>query len=166
MSGEGSPRPPSTNLNEYRVPSASQPGGVGRYQASLDALSQTDSGGEKAQSSPEPKPLSVEANGSREVAVLVADDNSTNVEVVSRMLKLEKVNAVSVARVRRHKIAGPSLCGQQTLTVTTVTQDGQEAYDLVKANFENGRQFDLILMDIQVTFSPRLSVPMKSAGDD
>lgn len=42
----------------------------------------------------------------------VADDNSTNVEVVSRMLKLEKVHDVTIAK------------------------DGQEAYELVKANME------------------------------
>jgi len=58
--------------------------------------------------------------------VLVADDNKTNVEVVTRMLKLEDNYDVTIAT------------------------DGQEAYDLVKANMEKNRSFDLILMDIQM----------------
>ncbi len=58
--------------------------------------------------------------------VLVADDNSTNIEVVSRMLKLEDVYDVTIAK------------------------DGQEAYDLVKANMEKNQGFDVIFMDIQM----------------
>ncbi|ORY59511.1 uncharacterized protein BCR38DRAFT_58656 [Pseudomassariella vexata] len=58
--------------------------------------------------------------------VLVADDNSTNIEVVSRMLKLEDVYDVTIAK------------------------DGQEAYDLVKANMDKGFRFDVIFMDIQM----------------
>jgi osomolarity two-component system, sensor histidine kinase SLN1 len=58
--------------------------------------------------------------------VLVADDNSTNIEVVSKMLKLEDVYDVTIAK------------------------DGQEAYDLVKANMEKNLRFDVIFMDIQM----------------
>ncbi|KAH8911014.1 hypothetical protein BR93DRAFT_964844 [Coniochaeta sp. PMI_546] len=58
--------------------------------------------------------------------VLVADDNSTNIEVVSKMLKLEDIYDVTIAK------------------------DGQEAYDLVKANMEDNRHFDVIFMDIQM----------------
>lgn len=58
--------------------------------------------------------------------VLVADDNSTNIEVVSRMLKLEEVSDVTVAK------------------------DGQEAYEQVKAAMAEDRQFDLIFMDVQM----------------
>ncbi|KAK3360308.1 hypothetical protein B0T25DRAFT_565219 [Lasiosphaeria hispida] len=58
--------------------------------------------------------------------VLVADDNSTNIEVVSRMLKLEDIYDVTIAK------------------------DGQEAYDLVKVNMENNQRFDVIFMDIQM----------------
>ena len=58
--------------------------------------------------------------------VLVADDNSTNIEVVSKMLKLEDVYDVTIAT------------------------DGQEAYDLVKANMEKNQRFDVIFMDIQM----------------
>jgi osomolarity two-component system, sensor histidine kinase SLN1 len=58
--------------------------------------------------------------------VLVADDNSTNIEVVSRLLKLEDIYDVTIAK------------------------DGQEAYDLVKANMENNRHFDVIFMDVQM----------------
>lgn len=58
--------------------------------------------------------------------VLVADDNNTNIEVVSRMLKLESVYDVTIAK------------------------DGQEAYELVKLNFERDQRFDVIFMDIQM----------------
>lgn len=60
------------------------------------------------------------------IRVLVADDNATNIEVVRRMLKLEKVNDVTIAR------------------------DGQQAYDLVKDNMDQDRKFDLIFMDVQM----------------
>ncbi|KAI0875472.1 osmosensing histidine protein kinase SLN1 [Hypoxylon argillaceum] len=64
--------------------------------------------------------------GEGKLRVLVAEDNPTNIEVVSRMLKLEDVYDVTIAK------------------------DGQEAYDLVKANMENNSHFDLIFMDIQM----------------
>lgn len=64
--------------------------------------------------------------GEGKLRVLVADDNNTNIEVVSRMLKLEKVVDVTIAK------------------------DGQEAYELVKANFEQNERFDVIFMDIQM----------------
>lgn len=65
-------------------------------------------------------------SGQGKLRVLVADDNSTNIEVVSRLLKLEDIYDVTIAK------------------------DGQEAYDLVKANMENNQQFDVIFMDIQM----------------
>jgi osomolarity two-component system sensor histidine kinase SLN1 len=58
--------------------------------------------------------------------VLVADDNSTNIEVVSKMLKLEDIYDVTIAK------------------------DGQEAYDLVKANMDKNLRFDVIFMDVQM----------------
>ena len=58
--------------------------------------------------------------------VLVADDNNTNIEVVSRMLKLEAVYDVTIAK------------------------DGQEAFDIVKASMEANNGFDVIFMDIQM----------------
>ncbi|CAK7243571.1 MAG: Histidine kinase osmosensor [Sporothrix thermara] len=66
------------------------------------------------------------AAGQARIRVLVADDNSTNIEVVSRMLKLEDIYDVAIAK------------------------DGQEAYDLVKANMEKNQRFDVIFMDIQM----------------
>ncbi|QKX57174.1 uncharacterized protein TRUGW13939_04282 [Talaromyces rugulosus] len=64
--------------------------------------------------------------GSR-IRVLVAEDNVVNQEVVLRMLKLEDIYDVTLAK------------------------DGQEAYDIVKAAMtEGGNNFDLILMDIQM----------------
>lgn len=65
-------------------------------------------------------------NGQGKLRVLVADDNSTNIEVVSRMLKLEDVYDVTIAK------------------------DGQEAYDLVKATMERNEAFDVIFMDVQM----------------
>lgn len=64
--------------------------------------------------------------GQGRLRVLVADDNSTNIEVVSRMLKLEDVYDVTIAK------------------------DGQEAYDLVKATMEKNQAFDVIFMDVQM----------------
>ncbi|KAK3501814.1 hypothetical protein B0T13DRAFT_211474 [Neurospora crassa] len=72
------------------------------------------------------KQLQQSSSGPGKLRVLVADDNSTNVEVVSRLLKLEEVYDVTIAK------------------------DGQEAYDLVKANMEHNLQFDVIFMDIQM----------------
>ncbi|KAK4190715.1 hypothetical protein QBC35DRAFT_64281 [Podospora australis] len=70
--------------------------------------------------------MAAKPSGQGKLRVLVADDNSTNIEVVSRMLKLEDVYDVTIAK------------------------DGQEAYDLVKANMENNQLFDVIFMDIQM----------------
>ncbi|KAL5594428.1 uncharacterized protein BROUX77_007775 [Berkeleyomyces rouxiae] len=58
--------------------------------------------------------------------VLVADDNNTNIEVVSRMLKIERINNVTVAR------------------------DGQQAFETVKAVMDAGSTFDLVFMDVQM----------------
>lgn len=56
-----------------------------------------------------PKMTNGDQNGS-DICVLVVDDNATNVEVVRRMLKLEKVNDITIAR------------------------DGREAYEAAKAS--------------------------------
>ncbi|KAL9125721.1 MAG: hypothetical protein Q9217_005123 [Psora testacea] len=60
------------------------------------------------------------------VRVLVADDNTVNQEVVLRMLKLEDIYDVTVAK------------------------DGQEAFELVKESMEQEKYFDLIFMDVQM----------------
>ncbi|KAM0176758.1 hypothetical protein ACHAPF_004615 [Botrytis cinerea] len=64
--------------------------------------------------------------GDKKIRVLVAEDNLVNQEVVLRMLKLEDVYDVVVAK------------------------DGQEAYDIVKQSMEEGKFFNLIFMDIQM----------------
>lgn len=64
--------------------------------------------------------------GQGKLRVLVADDNTVNVEVVSRMLKLEDVYDVTVAK------------------------DGQEAFDKVKAAMGLNQAFDIIFMDVQM----------------
>ncbi|KAL8694608.1 MAG: hypothetical protein Q9218_000790 [Villophora microphyllina] len=68
------------------------------------------------------------------VRVLVAEDNKVNQEVVLRMLKLEDIYDVTVAK------------------------DGQEAYDLVKASMEERKYFNLIFMDVQVCFIKSISL--------
>lgn len=61
------------------------------------------------------------------IRVLVAEDNKTNQEVVLRMLKLEEIYDVTVAR------------------------DGQEALDLVRDGMRAGSPpFNLVLMDVQM----------------
>ena len=58
--------------------------------------------------------------------VLVAEDNRTNQEVMTRMLKLEDVHDVTVAT------------------------DGQEALDKVRESMQHGNPYDLVFMDIQM----------------
>ncbi|KAF2454698.1 hypothetical protein BDY21DRAFT_100955 [Lineolata rhizophorae] len=60
------------------------------------------------------------------VRVLVAEDNKTNQEVVLRMLKLEDIYDVTVAK------------------------DGQEALDLVKESMKTSKPYNLIFMDVQM----------------
>ncbi|KAI9720304.1 MAG: Histidine kinase [Chrysothrix sp. TS-e1954] len=64
--------------------------------------------------------------GSGKVRVLVAEDNAVNQEVVLRMLKLEDVFDVELAK------------------------DGQEALDKVKESMSANRPYDLVLMDVQM----------------
>lgn len=62
-----------------------------------------------------------------DLKLLVAEDNSVNQEVVKRMLKLEGINHIFMAR------------------------DGKDAVEFVKECINNGsRPFDLILMDVQM----------------
>ncbi|KAH8599329.1 histidine kinase-group VI protein [Bisporella sp. PMI_857] len=69
---------------------------------------------------------SVAKHSGRKLRVLVAEDNLVNQEVVLRMLKLEDVYDVVVAK------------------------DGQEAYDMVRESMSRGQYFNLIFMDIQM----------------
>ncbi|KIN05502.1 hypothetical protein OIDMADRAFT_113786 [Oidiodendron maius Zn] len=73
---------------------------------------------------------SVAKESGTKVRVLVAEDNLVNQEVVLRMLKLEDIYDVVVAK------------------------DGQEAYEMVKASMAEGQFFNLIFMDVQM---PNLS---------
>ena len=66
------------------------------------------------------------ASSNAKVRVLVAEDNKVNQEVVLRMLKLEDIYDVTVAK------------------------DGQEAYDMVKESMEQKKFFNLIFMDVQM----------------
>jgi osomolarity two-component system sensor histidine kinase SLN1 len=66
----------------------------------------------------------------RSLKVLVAEDNSTNQIVVTRLLKMEKITDVMIA------------------------EDGQIAHQLVMESMARGDNFDLIFMDVQVWFFP------------
>ncbi|MCJ1309614.1 Histidine kinase [Agyrium rufum] len=66
------------------------------------------------------------ARAGDKVRVLVAEDNIVNQEVVLRMLKLEDIYDVTVAK------------------------DGQEAYEFVKQSMEQHKLYNLIFMDIQM----------------
>lgn len=70
------------------------------------------------------------AAGESSPRVLIADDNPINLAVLRRLLLHEGINDITAAK------------------------DGQEAYDIVKDNFDHNEKFDLIFMDIQM---PRLS---------
>jgi len=61
-----------------------------------------------------------------EIRVLVAEDNLINQEVVMRLLKLELVGSITLAK------------------------DGHEAVERVKEAIEKGERFDLVFMDVQV----------------
>ncbi|KIV96018.1 hypothetical protein PV10_03600 [Exophiala mesophila] len=66
------------------------------------------------------------AQGGRKVRVLVAEDNKVNQEVVLRMLQLEDVYDVTIAK------------------------DGQEAFDKVRDSMHSKERFDLVFMDVQM----------------
>ncbi|KIW69794.1 hypothetical protein PV04_02126 [Phialophora macrospora] len=66
------------------------------------------------------------AQKGRKVRVLVAEDNQVNQEVVLRMLRLEDVYDVTIAK------------------------DGQEAFDKVRESMVSGQRFDLVFMDVQM----------------
>ncbi|KAK4990582.1 Histidine kinase osmosensor [Elasticomyces elasticus] len=81
--------------------------------------------------SPNSQPAAIEqivasASMLGKVRVLVAEDNKVNQEVVLRMLKLEDIYDVTLAK------------------------DGQEAFDLVKESMASPHPYDLILMDVQM----------------
>lgn len=102
------PSSPPINNNTTSSNATPNPSSEAKHQAFKSALSAKDT------------------NTSAKIRVLVAEDNAVNQEVVLRMLKLEDIYDVTVAK------------------------DGQEAYDMVKAAMSEGNKFDLIFMDIQM----------------
>jgi osomolarity two-component system sensor histidine kinase SLN1 len=73
---------------------------------------------------PSPESPGVEA---RSLKVLVAEDNKTNQIVVTRLLKMEKINNVTIA------------------------EDGDIAQNMVMESMSHGDNYDLIFMDVQVS---------------
>lgn len=66
------------------------------------------------------------ARSGSKVRVLVAEDNKINQEVVLRMLKLEEIYDVTIAK------------------------DGQEAFEKVQESMRNNKHYHLIFMDVQM----------------
>jgi osomolarity two-component system sensor histidine kinase SLN1 len=98
-------KPANTRLVGLRNPFFANESGPAPAETSLQTLSPRDDG---------------------RIRILVADDNTINQEVVLRMLKLEDIYDITVAK------------------------DGQEALEKVKESMEQGRRFNLIFMDIQM----------------
>lgn len=79
-------------------------------------------------------PASAHDNGSPDdedgnglkLKVLIAEDNKTNQMVAVKMLRLQRINLVSIA------------------------EDGQEAYDMVRTSLASNMPYDLIFMDVQM----------------
>ncbi|GAB1210676.1 hypothetical protein APSETT445_009471 [Aspergillus pseudonomiae] len=81
--------------------------------------------------------------GSKKIRVLMAEDNKINQEVALRYVQHVHGCTLSTANPVR-------MLALEAVYDVTVVKDGQEAYDTVKANMEEGKVFDLIFMDIQM----------------
>ncbi|GME23187.1 histidine kinase hhk5p [Neofusicoccum parvum] len=118
----------SSNANSNTVPVSfeadSQPRLVGLRQPFFASPTPLESPG--SQGAAMDRIAAQAANKGDKLKVLVAEDNKTNQEVVLRMLKLEDVYDVQIAK------------------------DGQEALDKVKESMENQNPYDLIFMDVQM----------------
>lgn len=89
-----------------------------------------EAGGPNAKTDERNDTVTEKAAGESSPRVLIAEDNPINLAVLRRLLLHEGINDITAAK------------------------DGQEAYDIVKDNFDHSQKFDLIFMDIQM---PRLS---------
>ena len=118
---EGETPPPTNEQSESKVPTPAKPRLVGLSQPYFASTSPEEDPNKRL----EALEVSASSTGTK-VRVLVAEDNKVNQEVVLRMLKLEDIYDVTVAK------------------------DGQEAYDMVKENMEQHRGFNLIFMDVQM----------------
>ncbi|OJD35750.1 histidine kinase hhk5p [Diplodia corticola] len=114
----------TTNVAPVSFESDSQPRLVGLRQPFFASPTPLDSPG--SQGAAMDRIAAQASNKSDRLKVLVAEDNKTNQEVVLRMLKLEDVYDVQIAK------------------------DGQEALDKVKESMENQNPYDLIFMDVQM----------------
>lgn len=107
------------------VPSESQPRLIGLSQPFFAASSPMGSPGSQPAAM---EKIAAEAARGGKIRVLVAEDNKVNQEVVLRMLKLEDIYDVTVAK------------------------DGQEALDRVRESMDEdtGQPYNLIFMDVQM----------------
>lgn len=125
--------PSSRTQSPIRAPpAASQQGFQSDSQPRLIGLSQPFFASNQPMESPGSQPaamdkITADVKNTGKIRVLVAEDNKVNQEVVLRMLKLEDIYDVTVAK------------------------DGQEALDLVKESMDAGHPaFNLIFMDVQM----------------
>lgn len=122
--GGQSPQVAQSSSAAQTYPHDSQPRLVGLSQPFFSSNQAMESPGSQAAAM---EKITNDAQGTGKIRVLVADDNEVNRIVVCRMLKLEDIYDVTIAK------------------------DGQEALDLVKESMTTGRQaYNLIFMDVQM----------------
>lgn len=119
------PRPPPNPAVTGKLSNESQPRLVGLSQPFFTSSQPLESPGSQPAAMQQ---IASQAGRGGRIRVLVAEDNKVNQEVVLRMLKLEDIYDVTVAK------------------------DGQEALDLVKESMqgEDSQPFNLIFMDVQM----------------
>lgn len=81
-------------------------------------------------------------NPTDKIRVLVAEDNLVNQEVVLRY--------VHSCIIIENLLTTDRMLKLEDIYNVTVAKDGQEAYDMVKASMDCGKEYNLIFMDIQV----------------
>lgn len=119
------PSPSVGNTKDPAYPHDSQPRLIGLSQPFFASNQPMESPGSQVAAM---ERIASDAGHSGKIRVLVAEDNKVNQEVVLRMLKLEDIYDVTIAK------------------------DGQEALDLVKESMNNPKHlgYNLIFMDVQM----------------
>ena len=122
--GSDSPKPQEDGAVTPGLSNDAQPRLVGLSQPFFASSQPMESPGSQPAAM---EKITAEATRGGKIRVLVAEDNKVNQEVVLRMLKLEDIYDVTVAK------------------------DGQEALDMVKESMGDGGQpYNLIFMDVQM----------------
>lgn len=120
------PAAPAPEASPHRYEADSQPRLIGLSQPFFASSQPMESPGSQPGAM---EKIAADASSTGKIRVLVAEDNKVNQEVVLRMLKLEDIYDVTVAK------------------------DGQEALDLVKQSMDDPHThppYNLIFMDVQM----------------